>query len=85
VDFDYDESMPLFKSAMIVHLDNNSTIFLSLEPKADDAAFDALRDEKQLFAAKTDGDNIYWPDGPRLTLDEIMEMLRADGGGDWSS
>ena len=71
---DYD-ALPVFGSAITINLANDQTIFLSLESKAGDPAFDILRDEKLLAAVKTDGESIYWQDGPRLTLDEIMEML----------
>jgi hypothetical protein len=72
---DYD-ALPVFGSAITINLDNKQTIFLSLESKADDPAFDRLRDEKLLVAVKTDGESIYWTDGPRLTFDEIIKMLR---------
>ena len=79
VSADYNESLPIFGVSMIVHLDNTQVLFLSIESKADDPAYEALNNEKRLFAVKTDGDSIYWMDGPRLTLDEIMDMLREDG------
>ena len=79
VSADYNESLPVFGASMIVHLDNTQVLFLSIESKADDPAYEALNNDKRLFAVKTDGESIYWMDGPRLTLDEIMEMLREDG------
>ena len=49
---------------------------------ANDPANEILRDHKRIHNVKTDGSSIFWlPDGPRLTLDEIMEMLREDGDG----
>ena len=82
VSADYEETLPVFGALLFLHLDNNnSSLCINLESKADDPAFDILRDDKKLFAVKTDGDSIYWQDSPRLTLDEIMEMLREDGGG----
>jgi hypothetical protein len=81
VSADYDETLPVFGAVMIIHLENNGCVFLPLESKAGDPAFDVLRDDKRLFDVKTDGDSIYWPNGARLTFDEIMEMLREDGGG----
>ena len=77
VSADYNETLPVFGAVIIIHLENNGCLFLPLESKASDTAFDVLRDEKRLFAVKTDGDSIYWPDGPRLVFDEIMEMLRV--------
>ena len=78
---DYNETLPIFGAVMIIHLKNEGCLFLPLESKASDPAYDILRDDKQLFALKTDGDSIYWPDGPRLMLNEIMEILRESGEG----
>ena len=77
---DYNETLPIFGAVIIIHLDNDGCVFLPLESKASDPAYDVLRDDKRLFAVKTDGDSIYWQDGPRLMFDEIMEMLREGNG-----
>ena len=76
---DYEEKLPVFGMELIIHLENNDSIFLSLESKANDLAFVILHNDKRLFAVETDGESIYWQDGPRLTFDEIIEMLREDG------
>jgi hypothetical protein len=75
---DFEEGLIIFDAVMIIHLTNGDSVFLTLESKANDPAFHVLRDRKRILDVKTDGDSIYWPDGPRLTFDEIMEMLRAD-------
>ena len=83
VSIDFEETLPMFESALaIIHLDNYGSLFLSLKKMANDPANDVLRDHKRVHHVKTDGHSIFWPpDGLRLTLDEIMEMLREDGGG----
>ena len=78
---DYDDSLPIFGAAVIIHLDNTQTIFFSLEEKAVDPAYIALLKGKRLFDVKTDGESIYWPDGPRLSVGEIMEMLNTEASG----
>ena len=75
---DYDDSLPIFGAGVIIHLDNTQTIFFSLEEKATDPAYIALLKGKRLFDVKTDGESIYWPDGPRLSFGEIMEILCAE-------
>ena len=75
---DYDDSLPVFGAAVIIHLDNSQTIFFSLEAKADDPEYIALLKGKRLFEVKTDGESIYWPDGPQLYFAEIMEILCAE-------
>ena len=83
VSVDFEETLPLSESALaIIHLDNNSSLFLSLGKMANDPAYAVLRDQKRILNVKTDGNSIFWPpDDPRLTLDEIMEMLREGGDG----
>lgn len=80
VSADYNDSLPVFGAAIIVHLDNTQILFFSLESKANDPAFAVLLDDRRLFAVKTDGDSIYWTEGPRLTFDEIIEILCEEGG-----
>lgn len=78
VSADYDDTLPVFGAALIVHLDNTQTLFFSLEAKAGDPEYAPLRKGDRLFSVKTDGESIYWPDGPRLMFDEIMEMLQSE-------
>jgi hypothetical protein len=75
---DFEEEQFEFKAVLIIHLDNGGSLFLTLESKVNDPAFQVLRDHERLFNVKTDGNSIYWPDGPQLTFNEIIEMLRAD-------
>jgi hypothetical protein len=75
---DYDDSLPIFGVSIIVHLDNTQILFFSLESKAVDPAYAVLREKKKIFNVKSDEESIYWPDGPRLTFSEIMEILSAD-------
>ena len=42
--------------------------------EADDPEFLVLRENGRLFKVQTDGVSIFWLDGPRLTLDEIITM-----------
>jgi len=77
--YDYDDGLPVFGVALIITLDNEQTIFLSIESKANDPEYKLLKGNKRLPNPQTDGDSVYWQNGPRLTLDEIIEMLRADG------
>ncbi|AET67883.1 Protein of unknown function (DUF2442) [Desulfosporosinus orientis DSM 765] len=38
-----------------------------------------LRKNEVLTRPRTDGQNIFWQDGPRLTLEEIMALLNRQG------
>lgn len=60
-----------------IHLDNGQIIFLSLESKSSDPAYIELYRDRRLLKPKTNGDSIYWQDGPRLTFEEIMEILEG--------
>jgi hypothetical protein len=87
VSADYDDTLPMFGAAIIVRLDNTQVLFLSLESKAADPVYAVLRANKKLFEVKSDGESIYWPDGPQLSFDGMIEMLRGDGiaAGDYLS
>lgn len=43
--------------------------------KAEGPAYAALRELEVLPRPQTDGQSIFWRDGPRLTLEEIMTLL----------
>jgi hypothetical protein len=60
-----------------IHFNNGQSLLLSLESRQDDPAFLRLYREGALSCPKTDGDIIFWRDGPRLTLEEIMYMARG--------
>lgn len=48
-----------------------------------DPAFAVLRKSEVLPRPSTDGQSIYWRDGPRLALKEIMTLLnRGDNNGE---
>ncbi len=40
-----------------------------------DHSYDGLRDMETLPRPMTDGQNVFWPGGPRLPLAEIMQRL----------
>jgi hypothetical protein len=67
----------VFEAVLIIHPGNGGSLFLTLESKANAPAFQSLHDHKKLFILKTDGCSIYWQDSPRLTFNEIIEMLRG--------
>ena len=73
---DYDDTLPFFGAGVIIHLDNRQVLFFSLEAKAREPEYAVLRFDKRLFGVKTDGESIFWPSGPRLMFDEIIDMLR---------
>lgn len=60
-----------------IHLSNGQCLLLSLKPRQNDPAFLRLYQEGTLFQPRTDGDAIYWQDGPRLTLEEVIDMARG--------
>lgn len=59
-----------------IHFSNGQILLLSLKSKQDNPAFLRLRRNGELFRPQTDGENIYWHNGPKLSLPEIMEMVR---------
>lgn len=60
-----------------IHFHNGQSLLLSLKSRQNNPSFLRLYQEGELFHPKTDGDAIYWRDGPRLTLEEVMDMARG--------
>lgn len=60
-----------------VHLDNGSILMLELEPLLDRLGFGILREDGRALYPKTDGEHVYWQDGPRLGLGEIRVLMFA--------
>lgn len=66
----------IFGILLDIHFDNGQILLLSMKDKQYDPAFLHLYQDGELNRPKTDGDSVYWKDGPRLFLHEIMEMAR---------
>jgi len=60
-----------------IHFHNGQCLLLSLKSRQNDPSFLRLYREGELFHPKTDGDAIFWRDGPRLTLEDIMNVARG--------
>lgn len=60
-----------------IHFRNGQSLLLSLKSRQVDPAFLRLYREGELSHPQTDGNAIYWRDGPRLTLEEVIDMARG--------
>jgi hypothetical protein len=60
---------------LMVYLSNGQSVGFSLNGKGRDPRFADIVAGKNRAGPKTDGVCVYWPDGPRLSLDEIMGMV----------
>jgi hypothetical protein len=60
-----------------IHFHNGQSLLLSLKSRQNDPLFLRLYREGELFHPKTDGNAIYWRDGPMLTLQDVMDMARG--------
>jgi len=59
-----------------IELSNKHVILFDLRYLMEaDPAYDILRKSEVLARPNNDGRSIYWLDGPRLTLEEIMFLL----------
>ncbi len=59
---------------------NGQVVILPLVGKAHDPNFMELLVNNRLFYPKTDGERVYWNDGPSLTCAEILKMIKGDSG-----
>jgi len=58
-----------------IHLSNEHRVLFGLGSRIRDPAFAALIEHKEFDKPQTDGMRLYWPNGPSLHIDEIMEMV----------
>lgn len=67
-----------------IHLKNGSTIIFDLNVLSERPEIAALLQSNAWAKPKTDGDAVWWQDGPRLTLEDFLQRLgeeRPDKGG----
>jgi hypothetical protein len=65
---------------IIITLDNGNVIMLTLKHKRNEPLFDEVVTEH--LTPQTDGGRVYWQNGASLTLEDIIEMVRAETGED---
>lgn len=66
-----------FGTLLDIHFNNGQILLLSLKAKQDDPDYLRLYSDGELNRPKSDGDSVYWQNGPRLSISEIMEMARG--------
>lgn len=59
-----------------IELNNGHLVLFNMQRLLEaDAGYQCLRDRKVLPRPGTDGQSIFWRDGPRLTLADILTLL----------
>jgi hypothetical protein len=61
-----------------VHLSNGSIILLCLTPYLREPRFAPLMEDDRILYPKTDGEYVFWKNGPRLSIEEIFWLAEAD-------
>ena len=59
-----------------IHLSDGSAVLFCLGPHLDDSRFEKLREDDRILYPKTDGEHVYWRDGPVLTLEEVFALMK---------
>lgn len=68
------------RSTLDIQLANGSILLFNLALLGDDPRFLALAEDDRILYPKTDGKAIYWRDGPRLGMAEILRLLQENEG-----
>ena len=63
-----------------INLSNGHIILLELGSRINEPAFAALMESGASCRPQTDGERVFWPGGPSVSLAEIFEMLKSRGG-----
>lgn len=57
-----------------IELSNGNILLLSVKLLLEDPRFARLAEDDRVLYPKTDGAGVYWRDGPRLEVDELMRI-----------
>ena len=60
-----------------IHLPDGSAVLFCLGPHMDEPRFSMLKEDDRILYPKTDGERVYWRDGPSLTMEEIFALIEA--------
>lgn len=63
---------------MDVHLSNGNIVMLDLRKLCGEPAFASLLQDDRLLYPKTDGNSVYWREGPRLVIKEILQLMQKN-------
>lgn len=69
--------LPLPRFLLQISLQNGSELSVNMRSWMITAQYNKLRKESVWESAKTDGENIIWSNGIRMTMDEALEMFAA--------
>lgn len=61
-----------------VQLNNGNILMLELAPLLSLPGFAPLKEDDRILYPKTDGDCVYWREGPKLLLNELIDMLESE-------
>lgn len=61
-----------------VQLNNGNILMLELAPLLSLPGFSPLKEDDRILYPKTDGDCVYWREGPKLLLNELIDMLESE-------
>jgi hypothetical protein len=72
----------LASDALDINFDNGSILILSIHLILSLPGFESLLEDDRIYYPKTDGNCIYWRDGPRpLSVAEILSLVGRSGVG----
>ncbi|HWR19498.1 MAG TPA: hypothetical protein VN608_07735 [Clostridia bacterium] len=61
-----------------VQLNNGNILMLEITSLMDKPTFAHLGEDDRILYPKTDGNFVYWRDGPRISVDDIMKLMQSE-------
>lgn len=59
-----------------IELSNGNLILLNLEILMKMPQYAVLLEDNRILYPKTDGEKIFWPNGPSFSLENVIQMLQ---------
>ncbi len=72
----FDTSEGIAGTLLDIHFENGLVLLVPLKTKEADPTFLRLLQEGELHNPKTDGFEVYWKGGARLSLPDIMKLAK---------
>ncbi len=64
-------------SKLDIELSNGSLILFDMRQLMREPDFAVLLEDDRIYYPKTDGERVFWSDGPAITVEQLMEFIQT--------
>ncbi len=60
-----------------IELSNGNLLLLSLQPVMQYPEFKELLEDNRILYPKTDGNSVFWKNGPSISIENLIKLMQA--------